>query len=243
MTASHLISRALAGETEPLPCAAEEGICCMSGYTEPTIPRKQLIANSFTDRDLMRRPDSDRIGVATWDALCHKWQRMSSWICDGKTFERLDRQGVRRYVIGGVSAKHWAAYATTSYKKHGALRAQVNTNGTHFWRFENTTVDCSDRAKLMDWWDRLNHYLRAGIVRSVLESGRCSPYAIKCAGVREAMEFDSWAASRWRSPMYQFLCYLLPSQEELKNENSDSTHEAKSATTGAADGELFQLIA
>lgn len=234
MTALDLLSDALGDEAEALLCTPENGICCLTGAHGPTIPRKDLIGASFTDRDLMRRPDSDRVGVPAWRALRHKWERMSSWICDGQTFDRLDRQTVRLHVIGGVDRPQWAAYATTSYKKHGALRTPVNSGGSQFWRFENTTVDCSDRERIAEWWERLNHWLRAGIVRPVLESGRCSPYAIKCAGVQEAIAFDQWAATKWRSPIYQFLCYLLPSQEELKNEKPLPTTDRRGKDTGDA---------
>jgi len=234
MTALELVSDAIGDDAEALPCTLEDGICCFTGVQGPTVPRGKLVSNSFTARDLMRRPDSGRVGVPAWRALRYRPQRMSSWLCAGGKFHKLDRKGIRDQILNGVNEYPWAGYVTTSYKKHGALVAPVNSGGSQLWRFEAVTVDCSDRKRLAEWWEHLNHWLRAGIVRSVLESGRCSPYAIKCAGVQEALAFDRWAADKWRSPLYQFLCYLLPSQEELKNEKPLPTTDRRRKDSGDA---------
>lgn len=220
MTALELVSNAIGDQAEALPCAPVDGLCCFTGQQGPTVPRGKLVTNSFTARDLMRRPDSDRVGLHAWRALRYRPQRMSSWLCVEGQFYKLNRKGVREQIINGVDSYPWAGYVTTSYKKHGSLVAPVNSGQSQLWRFEAITVDCSDRDKLAEWWRCLNHWLRAGIARPVLESGRCSPYAIRAAGIEEAMAFDQWAADRWRSPLYQFLCYLLPSQEEIKNEKT-----------------------
>lgn len=224
MTALHLLDSALraSGDAEPLPCEPVDGVCAITGLAGPCIPRKHLLAASFTDRDLLSRPQSEMVSAEAWTALRHKWERMSSWWCDGAEFRRLDRQGVRALVIGGAPSAHpWAGYATTSYKKHGALRSPVNTGSRQVWRFESLTVDCSDREQVADWWAALNRFLRAGIGRPSLEAGACAPVAIRIAGPAACMEFAAWARDKHRAPLYALLCYLLPSIEELKQEKQN----------------------
>lgn len=227
MTAIELVAKALTKsvEAEPLPCDPADGVCCVTGIEGPAIPRKGLIGASFTDQEALKRPDSKSVSVDAYITLKHKWQRMSSWYCDGERFQRLDRLGVRSLVINGVNAPIWAGYATTSYKKHGALRAAVGGGSKQIWRFEGINVDVSDRERVLEVWRTLNRFLLLGIGRPSLEAGRCAPVAVRIAGVAAAMEFEQWAGPIYRSSIYQFLCYLLPSQEELKSINNKEKEE------------------
>jgi hypothetical protein len=203
-----------------LPVAIATGICAVTGDEGATIPRKELLGKSFTDGALLKAPQSDRVSVEAYTALAYKWERMSSWICDGHTFQRLDRQGVRAAVFGPAPSDPWTAYATTSYKKHGAMRARVNGPGQRVWLFESRLVDCSDSGQMQEVWQRLNAVLRQGFGRSVIESLNCPPWLIKKNGIKEWLAFDEWARPRYKSALYAFMCYLLPSQEELKSEQA-----------------------
>jgi hypothetical protein len=151
-------------------------------------------------------------------ALSYKWERMSCWLCDGVTFDRLQRTDFRPLILNGVDRDLWTAYITTSYKKHGALNASVNNKSFGVWRFENLTVDASDKAKVNDWYNTLNEYLHIGFGRTVLESLDCSPFVMQKYGVDKWIKFQSWAKDKYQSPLYQLLCYILPSQEEIKAE-------------------------
>jgi hypothetical protein len=145
-------------------------------------------------------------------------ERKSSWVCDGETFLKLDRKGVRSQVFafrGGV----WSGYATTSYKKHGALLAPVNSGGTNRWLFEMRVVDCTDRAQVEDTWNRLRAAQDAGIARPLIECLDIDPSYMAKIGWRVWRDFHAWAVPRRNAPLYQFLTYLLPSQEELKEIN------------------------
>lgn len=219
MHAVDLIATALQGaQGQPvLPCTPAPGICCITGVNGPTVPRKTLFGKSFTGGSSLKAPGSTHVGVNAYLALKYKWQRMSSWKCDGDTFHRLDRLGVRQAVLKTPFPERWAGYVTTSYKKHGALLAPVNTGLCRIWLFETRTVDCTDMETLMDWWHVLNNALRAGIGRKVLETLDIAPWLIKRTGLRAWLEFESWARPKHHSSLYAFLCYLLPSQEEMKN--------------------------
>ena len=219
MHAVDLISAALP-EVE-LPAAPVPGVCCVTGTTGPCLPRSALLSKTFTNLDLLRAPESRLVGVPAFRALTHKWERMSSWLCDGETFERLDRQGVRARVIAGEYPARWAAYATTSYKKHGSLWTPVNAGRQRSWRFEGQTVDCSDHERLTAIWTRLNAELRAGISRPVLETLEPSPFTFAAVGIDHWMQFERWARPLFRGALYAFLCYLLPSAEELKAERQE----------------------
>jgi hypothetical protein len=130
----------------------------------------------------------------------------------------LDRIGVREIVIEEKYPAVWSGYVTTSYKKHGSLWARVNANGVRFWRFEALDVDCSDHGYLMRVWERLNEELRRGFSRPTLESLACPPFFLKKVGVDKWLELERWARPIAASPLYRFLCYLLPSQKELADE-------------------------
>lgn len=228
MTAIELLAAALPKALPPeLPAP---GVCCVTGSTGPTIRRGHAILDSFTNMDVLRAPMSDRVSVAAWCVMQHTVPhtdpdkkrdlsplRQSHWLCDGETIEYLDRRGVRRHVLDGVSARTWAAYATTSYKKHGALLAPVNAGGRQVWLWETRLVDCSDRDAVADTWSRLRAAQTAGIPRPLIEHLDIAPGYMAKIGWRTWRDFEQWAHPRRNSPLYQFLTYLLPSQEELKN--------------------------
>lgn len=192
------------------------GLCCVTGADGPTVPRREILGKSFTDGALLAAPDSDRLGLAAAVAMRYKWERMSSWICDGGTFRRLDRQGVRAAVLGPRPTRPWSAYATTSYKKHGSLRAAVNGPGRALWLFESRLVDCSDQAEVAAWWAILEAARRGGLPRPVIEYLEPGPKVLAAFGVRHWLAFEAWARPRQRSALYAFLCYLLPSEEEIR---------------------------
>jgi len=215
----NLISSAIpTHEDRPvLPCEPIEGVCAITGLRGRCIPRKKLLGKSFTNGDLLARPESDMVSSDAYYALKFKWERMNSWFTDGVTFERLTRQDVRTKVFQKDMPEQWSAYATTSYKKHGALNTKVNTGKSRVWLFETRLVDCTDMAKVKDWWGVLNVALRTGIGRTVLESLDCPPFVISKVGLTMWLEFEVWARPKYLSSLYAFLCYLLPSQEELKH--------------------------
>lgn len=211
----------------PLPEEPAAGICAITGKETLTIAARHILGGSFTQRDALKRPDSDRVSVAAWRAWMYGWrglgkkrdyrpERMSSWRVTADSIELLDRRGVREAVLGEPPATAWAGYATTSYKKHGSLLAPINTSGRAVWLWETRLVDCSDRDSLLANWERLRHYQDAGIPRPVLETGDPDPALARKVGLPLALEFREWALLRRESALYQFLCYLLPSAEELK---------------------------
>lgn len=200
------------------------GTCCITAADGPSIPRAALLHKSFTDgRDLLA-PGSDRVGLNAWKAFM--WneprgkrgfhpERMSSWLCTADKFTCLDRAGVRAAVLGDPPPVPWAGYATTSYKKHGALRAPVNTTSTCLWLFETRVVDCTDRARVASYWRELTGWQAAGISRPILETLDCPVHVLRKIGMNTWMTFFEWALPIHRSPLYAFLCYLLPSKKEL----------------------------
>lgn len=226
MTAIDLIARAL--PEIALPEEPQAGLCCVTGKRCQTVSRKFGIKPSFTNWSLLNAPDSERISVAAWRVLTHSVAvegkgrelrplQQSSWICTGDALTLLDRQGVRKQVLEGVAASAWCAYATTSYKKHGCLLTPVNTGGRQVWVYETRLVDCSDRVAVGETWGRLRAAQDAGIPRPLIEYLDISPAYMAKIGWRLWRDFESWARPRVRSPLYQFLAYLLPSQEEMRN--------------------------
>lgn len=233
MRAHNLISQALykQGATLPeLPCQPVLDVCTVSGEQMQCLPRKDVLGKSFTNANLLAAPQSDYVGVDVFYAWYYGYkaaegkkrdkrpERMSSWFCDGETFQELSRIGVRDKVFSPTMPTMWAGYATTSYKKHGSLLAPVNTGDRRFWLFEERQVDCSDMATVAQWWGVLNVALRNGIGRSVMETLECPPFVMAKVGLSAWIDFEQWAMDKYQSALYAFLCYLLPSQEELKHE-------------------------
>jgi hypothetical protein len=234
MHSVNLIAKAISNlpDCPDIPKKTEIGICCVTGEETDTIHRSELFGKKFTNIDVLKAPESNRIGIDAYLALSYKWERSSSWLCDGRTFERLQRSDFRRFVLNGVDRDVWTAYITTSYKKHGSLNAPVNNKQFGLWRFENITVNASDKEKVNEWYNMLNEYLHIGFGRTILESLDCPPMVMHKYGINRWLTFQSWAKDKYQSPLYQLLCYLLPSQEEMKNEK-----QAKIPTLG--QGTLF----
>jgi hypothetical protein len=210
----------------------EPGTCCALGTREPTIERSYAIKTSFTNLDLLRAPDSQRVSVRAWRVLTYSRPAaegkrrdtfplmQSSWICDGDKLTPLNRQDVRALVLFGVYLPAWCGYVTTSYKKHGSLRAPVNRQSMQQrWLFELDVVDCSDRARVTEWWERLRLVRVAGIPRPVIESLDCSAHLL-AKHPNLWMQFERWARPVYRSPLYRFLTYLLPSEEEIRAQSN-----------------------
>lgn len=220
MHAIDLIAAALPTSDPDYPVLPDDpipGVCCITGSAGPTLPRAALLGPSFTAGELLALPAGDRVGVAAWLALRYKWERMSSWIVSRDGFRRLDRQGVRAAVLGEPPAGPWAAYATTSYKKHGALLAPVNSPWSRVWQWEAERVDCTDPGEVADMWSRLRAAQDLGLSRAVLETLECPAWLAGRVGIKAWLEYQRWALRVYRSARYRFLCYLLPSQEELRS--------------------------
>lgn len=218
----NLIARGLDGSDKDYPALAPDfvnGICAVTGIEGQCVPRKTLFGKSFCDGETLAAPSSVVVSVDAYITLKYKWERMSSWVCCESGFKKLSRVGVREAVLSESITAPWCGYATTSYKKHGALRAPINySQGQNKWLFETRLVDCSDIKKVAEWWSILNKALRLGAGRSVLETLNCPPFVMRKIGLSEWVKFELWAKPRAKSSLYAFLCYLLPSQEELKNE-------------------------
>lgn len=220
MTLFDLYSRAITAEHEALPCEPFENVCCVSGIKTLCIPKKYAVGSTFTNVDALACPDSKWISVEAYQTIKHKWNRMSSWLLTDNEFKRLKvKKDIRELVLQGVDASQWAGYITTSYKKYGCFKAVLNHGNRAIWGFENLRVDCSNRKIVNGWYDIILSALKSGIWRSIIESCDCPAGLIIKIGHERWLDFYEWAKTKYQSPLYQFLCYLLPSQEELKNES------------------------
>lgn len=221
MHAVTLLASSLTELEAPTPKAESAGICCVTGEPQAAMARADILGKSFTNQAVLRAPMSPLIGIDAARVLRFGPARKGSWICDGETFTPLRRQAVRTRVLGGVTAPRWAGYITTSYKKHGALLAPVNTGGSQRWLFETEIADCSDRASIADAWERLRAMREAGWPRPVLEDLSPSPWLLGKLGPLGWLSFERWARPHFRGVTYRLLCYLLPSQEEIDGAEQD----------------------
>lgn len=138
------------------------------------------------------------------------------WVCTPTKFSVIKRQEVRKIVLEGMHEKPWAIWVTTSYKKHGSLRARVNNDWRGFVAFDELLVDCRG-ADAVQYWARMTAAQNQGIWRSMQETIDCPPGMVMKIGLENWLSFERWARPRFRSPLYQLMCYLLPSKEEMAN--------------------------
>jgi hypothetical protein len=202
-----------------IPEQTEKGICCVTGEECQTIKRKGFFSSNFTNTNILKAPDSDKIGIAAAIVLKYRPER-SSWFVNEKEFIRFDKNLFRDMFLSGVkNSKCWAIYITTSYKKHGAFVTTINKGKYGIWRFEQLNVDARDGKKNRLWYNSIFAALKDGIGRSVIETLDCSAWLIKKIGLKKWLQFYDWAKDKYQSPLYKLCCYLLPSQQDLKNEN------------------------
>lgn len=213
-----------------LPEAPTEGVCCVTGEKTMTVAREFGIKPTFTNLDILKAPSSDRIGVKAFSVLTFSVPaegkkvdlaplRQSHWIATDSGIEYFkSKSDIRPYALGEKTPdSDWCMYVTTSYKKHGALFAPLNSvkNKDRRILFESHIVDLKTKNTKV-WWDILRTSQQAGIPRSVLETGDCNPALINKIGIKKWEIFYEFAHDKIKNRLYQFLVYLLQSQEELK---------------------------
>ena len=218
MNIYQLIANSIKPHWVDLPETPVMEICAFTGEKTLCISRKKVLSSAFTEQPVLACPESQFVSVETFQALKYPKERKSSWLVNEKEFKLLYRLDVRQYVLNGVESAIWAGWATTSYKKHGALRTPINTGEKAVWAFNDILVDCSDNQKVNHTYNKLTNYLKAGLSRNTLETLDCPVFVLKKLGIKIWLDFHDWAKSEYKSNLYKFLCYLLPSQEELKAE-------------------------
>jgi hypothetical protein len=225
-----LLAQAIpAADREPPPVTPQPGVCCITGKSSgDTIPRKKLLSSNFSDTNLLAAPDSDRVGLPAWYSWRYgyladptkkrkkKPEMMACWWCDGEQFKEVGKVEIRDLVLNGTSAKRWAGWVTTTYKKHGSLRSPVNGRPYGIWGFDDLLVDASNITTVAEYWRIMREAQDAGIWRTAIKTLDAPTGMIRKAGA-VWQPFYRWAQTRYQSPLYHFLEYLLPSQEELKD--------------------------
>lgn len=214
---------------EPLPQEPVNGTCCLTGQYGPTISRSKVFGASFTEFETFKVSESDRVGINVWYAFRagyfaaegkkrkKKPEAMACWWTDGKSWIELNKVKIRELVFEGAEGLPWAGWVTTSYKKHGATRAPVNRGKFGVWGFDESLPDCSDIDLVTDWWGNLREAQNGGLKRTVIETLEIPVFVYNKIDTALWLKFRGWAADKRESALYRFLCYLLPSQAELKD--------------------------
>jgi len=222
MHAMNLLSTSMP-DLQPHPSENEksEGKCCVTGAASAQcIPMKYVIKKSFTNRDTLQFPSSGMASIDVARVMADRRSRSKSWFTDGEKFVVLDKPKAREMLTNGVKgAAQWSIYITTSFKKHGAIFAKVNSGEGGTWRFENLDVDASDISKNKQWFSTMQSaYLDHGIGRKTMESLSLHPATAKKIDWKSWLDFEDWAKPKVRSPLYALCVWCLPTQKELNGE-------------------------
>lgn len=222
MHAVNLIANAVRnmGQCPPFPALIEDGICAVTGQDGPCLPRSACIPVTNCDQPWFAAPGSNLVSVDVFVAWNYGYrktggkrdvrpERQKCWWTDGKTFDEIDRDRIRAMVFNGSPRTPWAAWVTTSYKKHGSIRARVNHRPFGLWAFEERLVDCSNRDEILAWWEQIRGAHISGIGRQAIETLQLPGY-LKPADLPAWLTFEKWARPRYQSALFAFLCYLLP---------------------------------
>lgn len=225
-TKYQLFAKAIAGlEDAETPAETKPGLCCLSGIECECVDMKDVLGKSFTNYDLLKAPQSKMISADAYTSLTFKWERMSCWIVSNGVFKRLDmkidKELVRNIVYNGCESPSWMSYITTRYKKHGLLHCVVNKSGRGIIRFEGQNADCRNGELVNSLNNSMQEMIRLGFGRTVLETLDCPSYILREKDINQWLDFVSFAQKHRDSGLYQLLCYLLPTQEELKAERKD----------------------
>lgn len=209
---------------EPLPEEPKIATCCLTGQQVMTISRKSMISKSFTEVERFMAKESDRIGVDVWFSFTagyiasegkkaeKKPECMACWWTDGVEWVEINKAFIREKVLNGSGLRPWAGWVTTSYKKHGSLRSPVNKHPFGVWGFDDYIVDCSDKEKVNEWWNRLREAQDSGLGRTTLENVQMPVAMLAKTDMAAWLGFKRWAIDKKDSALYKFLCYLLLSQ-------------------------------
>lgn len=232
MHATTLISNALRGAgVAPAAPATTRAICCLTGVETDCIPRSDLIGPSFTDTHAFLAPSSRWIGVDVFIAWRYgirgegkkrdmRPEANQCWFATSDKFEIVKKPEIREVVLDGSPDTPWSLWVTTSYKKHGSLRAPVNSGWRGFVGFDELVVDCRNQFNVWALWQYLNEALEDGISRTVIETLDCPVHQMRKVGIRRWQEFEFWARPIYQGGLYKLLTYLLPSKEERENEKT-----------------------
>jgi CRISPR type IV-associated protein Csf1 len=125
--------------------------CAICGALTGDLPRKPIIKATFTNVDLLARPDSGVACSACAFALETATFRRKSFLCTASEFQEIDRAVIgEKLILGALPSEPFIVSITTSYKKHLWLRCPVNLSPHRFdLCFDETILDVApqyDRA-------------------------------------------------------------------------------------------------
>jgi hypothetical protein len=224
----NLFSQAIKQYHLPLPFHPILKTCCITGQKTECIPRKYVLSNSFTAQELLKAPDSKFACIDAYQAFKFRGHR-SSWFASHTEmgdfyYKKLSRIEMRSVIFDfSHTISHpltdWAIYASTTGKKHGSFFAPINTGKfPGIIGFDSETIDCSNIDLIRESYYLLTCYLKLGISRSYLLNPDFPVWLINKIGIKAYNDFRYFAMDKYSSNLYKFLVYLLPSQQELKDE-------------------------
>lgn len=199
------------GNRVELPYEPYEDVCCLTGTRQKCIQRKDCIGENFTTQSVFAAPDSDSIGVRAFFALKHGKESLSSWIVSEDALVLLNRTEALSMILCPPTTKRWAAYITTSYKKHGCLVAPVNNQGSARVAFETEVVDIHGPTPANEIYSRLRYFMDAGIPRAALQGGPIDDLAGGPPLIW--IEFKRWSDPLAKSGLYRLVSHLLPGRK------------------------------
>lgn len=203
-------------------------ICALTGVQCECVPLKSIISSSFTDGRLFAYPSSNWLGVNVYKAWKFEIrhpdkkrgfapERNSCWVVNKTGWQyKLVKREIRDIALNGYDPP-WSCWVTTGYKKHGSLRAVVNNSRFGAIALNESLADCSDVGKTKILYDTMHDMQISGFGRKILETLDCPPGYLKKYGFEKWNKYREWAKPFYQSALYQFVCYILPTKEEMES--------------------------
>lgn len=99
-------------------------LCCFCANHDGDIHAKDCFGDNFTNFDLFRNAKSGTVCDHCYKTLKNNTLRQSSWLVSNNTYHKIEREEIMPILMGEKEIP-FCVYITTSFKKHGQIKAQI----------------------------------------------------------------------------------------------------------------------
>lgn len=256
MTPQELIWLAL-GKPEPqkMKKQAKESWCALCGMQKGTIRKGDILGSGFTNWDKTRRPESESVCVHCWACLRSEHARQlrsSNWIATPGGMQFFKRNEIASHLFGSKEIP-FCFYVTTSFKKLGTVKVELQTNpGKFLVQFEEIPVffDAADHKPIFDIItlfysipkeEEQKKQPKSFFTKAEIETGNYKPHRIREFGIEDWHEFEN-VLQKWRgSSVFPLLIFAANQvtfgREKVRKDEKNAPKEKNKLPVTRRDGD------